>query len=295
MSETSVSVVVPTYYRNDRLRAAIESALAQTHEPTEIIVVDGSGEAHAEPVVEEYDVDYVAQAEDRGAHAARSVGAERSTGAYVQFLDDDDRLRPEKFARQLPLFRDGVGVVYCGIEDAEFGVAPPDPEVRGDVLERALEMNTLPCIPSTMLVERSTLEEILPLVHRHGADDVGMKIELARRTNFDYVDEPLVERGRAENPLSRSWEHVEGRKRLLAMYDDFYDEVPDTVYREAAKQTYYREGCKHLEEAVWSPAAVASFARAARLAPEDRLEYALECLGSLFGRPGQEAVSDALG
>jgi hypothetical protein len=69
------------------------------------------------------------------------------------------------------------------------------------------------------------------------------------------------------------------------------DRSTGAVYREAAKQTYDREGRNHPEGAVWSPGAVAAFARAARLAPEDRLQYALECLGSVFGRPGQAAVS----
>lgn len=165
--------------------------------------------------------------------------------------------------------------------------------MRGDVLERALEMNTLPCIPSTMLLERSVLGDILPLIHRHGADDIGMKIELARRTRFDYVDEPLVERGRAENPLSRSWDHIEGRKLLLRMYADLYEDVPPAVRREAAKQTYYRVGRKHLEEAIWSPAATVAFARSAAYAPDNRRKYVRECVGSLFGRPGLEAASRA--
>ena len=290
MHDASVSVVVTTYYRNDRLREAVESALDQTHAPEEVVVVDGSGEAHARPVAEEYPVEYVAQEADRGAHAARNAGAERVDGEYVQFLDDDDRLRPRKFERQLPAFDDDVGVVYCGIDDAEFGVAPPDPEVRGDVLDRALEMNTLPCIPSTMLLDRSVLEEVLPLTHRHGADDVGMKIELARRTRFDYVDEPLVERGRADDPLSRSWAHVEGRKLLLRMYADLYEAVPDEVRREAAAQTYYREGQKALEESVWSARAPLAFARAAYHTPSDRRQYVRECLGSAFGRPGLRAA-----
>lgn len=97
MNDATVSVVITTYYRNDLLRGAVESALAQTHEPVEVILVDGSGEAHARPVAEEYPVEYIAQNRDRGAQAARNAGAERVVGEYVQFLDDDDRLLPEKF------------------------------------------------------------------------------------------------------------------------------------------------------------------------------------------------------
>lgn len=93
-------------------------------------MVDGSGETHAEPVAEEYPVEYVAQDEDRGAHAARNAGAVRADGEYVQFLDDD-RLRPEKFAKQLPLFREGVGVVYCGSMTPASASRSPTPNSGG--------------------------------------------------------------------------------------------------------------------------------------------------------------------
>ncbi|WP_435179296.1 glycosyltransferase family 2 protein [Halorussus sp. AFM4] len=303
--EETVSVVVPTYYRNDRLREALDSVAAQTYRPIEVVVVDGSGEARARPVVEAFDdeastgdeggaldVTYVAQDRDEGPQAARSIGAERATGAYVQFLDDDDRLLPEKLAAQVSRLdsAERVGVVYCGLRDEEWGEIRPDDPLRGDALERALRIDTFPAIPSTMLVDADVLAELLPLGNRHGADDSGMKIELARRTDFDYVDRVLVERGKPDDPLSSSWAHVEGRKRLVERYADLYDEFPDEVWRTAVRQTYYRQGRKHLEEKRWSAAAVASLARAAVLTPEDRGEYVRDALAAVFGRPGMAAV-----
>ena len=291
--EGTVSVVVPTYYRNDRLREALESVADQTYRPVEVVVVDGSGEAHARPVTEEFDCAYVAQDRDEGPQAARSLGAERASGAYVQFLDDDDRLRPTKLEAQVPLIGDGVGVVYCGLVDEEWGEVRPDAAVRGDALERALRIDTFPAIPSTMLIDADVLAEMLPLGHRHGADDSGMKIELARRTRFEYVDEPLVERGKPDETLSSSWAHIEGRKRIVATYDDLYDRFPPAVRRTAVRQTYYRQGRKHLEEKSWSLAAVASFARAAYHTPEDRPAFVRDAVASAFGRPGLR-VADAL-
>lgn len=289
-----VSVVVPTYYRNDMLRDAVASVRAQTYDPVEVIVVDGSGEAHARPVARDTGVRYVAQDVDRGPHAARDRGAELARGDYVAFLDDDDRYRPEKLERQVPLLGDGVGVVYCGIDDDEFGVAPPDPEVRGNVLERALAMNTLPCIPSTMVLDRETLAAIRPLRHRHGADDTGMKIELALRTAFDYADAPLVERRQPPGTLSESWAHVEGRWLLLEEYADLYERFPDEIRRTAVRQTHYRAGRKRVEEKGWSAAGLLDLARAAYHTPEDRRRYVRDCLAGAFGRPGLR-VADALG
>lgn len=292
IEQALVTVVVPTYYRNERLQSAIQSAYAQAW-PVEVVVVDGSGEAHARPVVESFadrDPIYVPQADDEGPHAARSVGAGYADGEYVQFLDDDDRLLPGKFAAQVPLFSEDVGVVYSGLIDEEWGYCEPRSAVEGDVLREALELRTFPAIPSTMLIERGLVEELRPFEHRHGADDSGAKIELARRTEFAAVDEPLVYRGKPAESLSSSWDHVRGRRYLLERYDHLYDQFPDSVRRTALRWTHYRAGNKHLEESAWSPKAIASFARAAYHAPRDRTEFTAAAVAALFGRPGLEGA-----
>ncbi|WP_199174936.1 glycosyltransferase family 2 protein [Halegenticoccus soli] len=299
----TVSVVVPTYYRNDRLREALESVAAQTHRPIEVIVVDSAAGAHARPVVEAFadewgdtfeGVAYVSLERDEGPQAARSVGAERATGRYVQFLDDDDRLEATKFETQIPLLEPPVGVVYCGMVDEERGEVRPNPAVRGNVLRRALEMRTFPCIPSTMLVDRAVVDDLLPLKHRHGADDTGMKIELALSTRFDFVDEPLVRRGRTDTSLSRSWAYIEGREEVIDTYDDLYRTFPPRVRRLAVRETHVQAARKHLEERGWSSKAVLAFARAAYYTPDNRPYYLFECLASLFGRPGVRAADRLL-
>jgi len=166
-----VSVVIPTYYRNDRLRGAIES-VADQDQPTEIIVVDDSGEGHAAPVVEAFDLTYLALDRNRGSNPARTMGAERASGAFVQFLDDDDRLLPGKLARQVDLLESmEAGVAYCGMTYEDGQTVLPDPAVRGDVLDAALAFAMSPCVTSTMLTDREVLDEVLPLPDRPGGDD----------------------------------------------------------------------------------------------------------------------------
>ena len=294
-SNELVSVVVSTYYRNDRLREAIESALEQTYRPIEVIVVDGSGEAHARPIAENYDdVIYVAQEIDEGPQASRSLGIERSSGRYVQLLDDDDRLAPTKFEKQIPLLEPPVGVVYSGMVDEALGEIRPNPNVRGDVLQAALEMRTFPCITSTMLIDRTILSDMLPLGHRHGADDTGTKIELARRTHFDFVDELLVVRGRTETSLSESWSYIDGRKTVIETYANLYAQFPPSIRRRAVRETHYQAARKRLDERWWSPQAVLEFARAAYYTPDRRGFYLGTLVGSAFGRPGVRAVSSLL-
>jgi glycosyltransferase involved in cell wall biosynthesis len=286
--EDCVSVIIPTYYRNDMLSETIESVYRQEHRPIEPIIVDDSGEANAESVVEEYEVvTYVPLEENQGPQAARNVGLERASGEYVQFLDDDDILREDKFAKQVQKM-DDVGVVYSGMEVYETGrVVNPKPDIRGDVLEDALRLRLYPCSNCTMLIDRSVLEEIRPLKNRHAADDLGTMIELARRTEFDYVDEPLIHvRENLDDALGKSWENVEGRKQLVESYRDLYDQYPPSVRARALCYIYRLEGEKYLEESAWTPRAIVAYGRSAYYAPSNRSLHALDFLTSLLGRPG---------
>lgn len=290
MSSSLVSVVIPTYYRNDRLDAAIESVHAQTHSNVEVIVVDGSGDGHARPVAERHGVRYIEQERDEGPHAARSEGAEVAAGAYVNFLDDDDRLHPEKLERQLAVFdsHESVGVVYCGIVWENGHPVLPDPAVKGDVTEYALMFQMTPSSPSTMLIDANVLAAILPLGNRHGADDMGMKIDLAEHTEFAFVDEPLVTKGHTEDSLGGSRENVTGRLRILADYAPRYAQHPPRVRRVALAHTYLLDADIRLDRSPWSPRAIVSALRACYYIPGLPLSFGGFLLASLFGRSGRD-------
>lgn len=285
-----VSVIVPTYYRNDRLVAALRSIRAQTHDPIEVVVVDDSGEGHArEAVAEHPNVTYVAHETNRGAHAARDTGLAHVDGDYVQFLDDDDTLAPEKFTKQVALLeeRPDVGVAYCGLAYEDGRTHHPDPAVRGDVLEAALRFYDHPLTTSTMLVDSDVLSAVRPLDRSSpGADDIGMAIELAGRTRFDFVDEVFVTGGRPPETRGTGWGGVDGRWRILERYADLYDEAPADVRRAAVAETYRLQGRRYLEDRPWSAAAVYSFAQGLRYEPTVTIAHVGEFLASLGGRLG---------
>lgn len=281
-----VSVVIPTHYRNRRLRSAIESALAQTYDPVEVIVVDDSGTAHAEPVATEYDVTYVAHDENRGGNPARNTGIDRAAGEYVQFLDDDDRLFEEKLERQVTLLRsdEDVGVAYCGLRTSDGVTARPDPTVRGDVLRDALMDRTWPCTNSTMLIERAALEPLLPLTARQAADDVGMKIELAKRTEFDFVGDVLVFHAQLEGSRGQGLPFADEYLRIAREYEGLYDQFPPEVRRTFLGFAHRKRGIALLRNHAWSPQAVLACSRALYY-NRSATAFFLAAL-SLFGNPG---------
>lgn len=114
-----VSVIVPCFNQGRYLTEAVESLIAQTWPHWECIIVDdGSTDdtaaVAARLAARDGRVRWVSQA-NRGLAGARNRGLDQARGAYLQFLDADDLLLPEKFAAQIAAAgnAEGPGVVYC--------------------------------------------------------------------------------------------------------------------------------------------------------------------------------------
>jgi glycosyltransferase involved in cell wall biosynthesis len=110
----SISCIVPVYNGARFLAEALDSILAQTVPPGEIVVVDdGSTDATAE-VAKSYGprVRYTWQA-NAGPASARNRGIGSTSGDFVAFLDADDRWHPEKTARQMAAFEANPAADIC--------------------------------------------------------------------------------------------------------------------------------------------------------------------------------------
>ena len=106
-----VSILIPAYNAEEWIAETIHSALSQTWEPKEIIVVDdGSADRTLEIArrFESRSVLVVTQ-ENQGASAARNKAFMLSHGDYIQWLDADDLLAPDKIARQMEVADRGEG------------------------------------------------------------------------------------------------------------------------------------------------------------------------------------------
>lgn len=282
-----VSVVITTHYRNDALRGAIESSLDQTLPPREVVVVDDSGERHAEPVVTDYDARYLPHEENRGQIAGWHTGVAATDGRYVQFLDDDDRLHEAKLAAQVDLLADNpAGVAYCGFEWADGERVLPPPDGRGDVLDLALSLDFPVCTTSTMLVERRLLEAAFPLTRYAAGCDVPLKIELATLTPYDYVDRPLVYRRYDSDSQGNSMAAMRARHRVLDEYEALYADVPPAVRRRAEAMSHRLVAATAIQNRRWSTAVIVGYFRAALADPSTRRYDLGRGLLALLGRPG---------
>jgi GT2 family glycosyltransferase len=102
-----VSIIIPCYNAARWLAETLESALAQTWLEKEIILVDDGSTDGSLELVRGYESRgvRVLRQSNRGAAAARNAGLAAARGDYLQFLDADDLLAPDKIAVQMKRLR----------------------------------------------------------------------------------------------------------------------------------------------------------------------------------------------
>ncbi len=92
-----VSILIPCYNAEAWLAQTLESALAQTWSPTEIIVVDDGSKDRSLEIAKAFEprgVKVISQ-HNQGASAARNRAFQESQGDFIQYLDADDLLAPD--------------------------------------------------------------------------------------------------------------------------------------------------------------------------------------------------------
>ena len=98
-----VSILIPAYNAERWIAQTILSALAQTWPRKEIIVIDDGSRDQTLKIARQFaskTVSIVTQ-ENQGASTARNRALELSQGEYIQWLDADDLMAPDKIAKQM--------------------------------------------------------------------------------------------------------------------------------------------------------------------------------------------------
>jgi len=156
-----ISVIIPVYNGERYLAEAIESVLAQTYRPIELIVVDdGSTDGSAE-IVQQFGppVRYHYQP-NAGVSSARNSGVELARGELLAFLDADDLWVENKLTMQLRAFADDASLEISFGHVLQFH----SPELTEEARQRILISKPLlsGCLPGTMLIRQSTFQHIGP-------------------------------------------------------------------------------------------------------------------------------------
>ncbi len=158
-----ISVAIPAYNAEQYLREAVDSVLAQTCKPWEIIVVNDGSTDRTEEIALSYGdkIRYIKQ-ENQGLAGARNTAIREAAGDWIAFFDSDDVMMPDKLCLQIAAIEANPDLilVYSG-----FSFLYPDGR-REEVsafpardLWPALRYRT-PILPSTSVVRRAALLEV---------------------------------------------------------------------------------------------------------------------------------------
>ena len=196
----TVGVVIPTYERVNETVRAVESVLAQTVPPDEVVVVDdGSKQATVEELGDRLASHPVALVRaPRSTHPGRTrnAGLAALQTHWVAFLDSDDTWAPTKLERQLAAVGDNAAICTNArriVGGAPRGVVVDDLPARLGLREL---INENKVINSSVLVTRAVLEEVGQVASSYlvrGCEDYATWLRIATRHTWLGLDEPLVD------------------------------------------------------------------------------------------------------
>lgn len=158
MTPGLISCIIPVFNGERFLGEALESILAQTYQPVEIIVIDdGSTDGTAE-VAARYgtQISYLRQS-NQGPATARNLGLSAAQGAFIAFLDSDDLWHTEKLSRQMARLQERPEIDLCFTRFQHFWV-PELAEEAKRYQNHPLSQPLSAYLMSSLLVRRTVFE-----------------------------------------------------------------------------------------------------------------------------------------
>jgi glycosyltransferase involved in cell wall biosynthesis len=199
-----VSVIVPTFDRREWLPESIASVRAQTMADWELILVDdgsSDGTEHWARALRESRLRFVRRDHTGSIGGTRNAGIDEARGAWVAFLDSDDRWRADKLARQLARLHDVAHARWCysGYQmmtaEGVFGPQPsggPWQPFEGWIADRLLTTEATVLTPTLLLsadlARGLRFDAGMPL-----AEDYDFVLRLATTAPGCVVDEALAD------------------------------------------------------------------------------------------------------
>ena len=259
----SISVVIPAYNRANTIRRCLDSILAQTILPLEILVVDDCSTDATYHLVESYNdprIRCMALDKNSGAQAARNFGIKKSKGEWIAFQDSDDEWLPGKLERQIEALSerqfDPWVVVHtnalCRGMSRTRG-ALELPIVEGADVYHLLLTKPGPLFPG-LIVSRLALDRINFLDENiRSYQEWDTSIRLARYCRFVFLRETLfIYNLDTNDSISNE------RAREISGYQQVIDKFKEEIIRECGKTVWenhlYIQLIKCLDYGLWSEA-----------------------------------------
>ncbi len=235
----NLSVIIPLYNKEREIGATLRSVLAQTLQPSEIVVVDDGSTDRSADIVREIAaanplVRLVPQA-NAGECAARNRAIAETTGEYIALLDADDEWRPgflQEIAALIQEFPD------CGLYCTAFDIVSHEGEFPADCpSERGVVENFFRdsahryiAIPSASCIPRRVFDDVggFPDGMKMGGD-LYMWIKIARRYRVCFSPARLCRYSRVASNRSSA---IYTPERTPYSFEQLYDPTAPDEERE---------------------------------------------------------------
>ncbi len=206
----SVSVVVTTFNRHSLIAPTLDSVLAQTHAPLEILVVDdGSTDDTASWIENHYarrENLRVIRQQNAGVAGARNRGLQEVHGEFVAFLDHDDIWHPPKLERQLAALQSAPQAALCWCLWREIEADGSERAVGKRLFDQTFWRGRSGMVFDDFVPTNVLLSASVPLIrteklraiggfdaHTQPSDDWDCWLRLARRYPFVFLNETLLD------------------------------------------------------------------------------------------------------
>jgi glycosyltransferase involved in cell wall biosynthesis len=281
-----VSVLIPAYNCSKYLPGAMDSALKQTFQDFEILVIDDGSTDGSAQLVQEISgkhpgkIRYFYQ-ENQGLAMARNKGLKESRGTYIALFDSDDVWFPERLEEGIKVIESDprIGLVHANMTRIDGNSETIDTPQRnrwflkGNMFENIfLRRADVPC--PTVLFRKACCDTVGifdPNLTRLGCEDRDLWLRIAQKYKIVYIHKILAYYRMSPQSMSQNFDKmIKARlyvvdkycpqgsgserlrnKALSKIYRDVADEALIKGDLPRAKQ-YYHESIHHDLFAYWS-------------------------------------------
>ena len=213
IEDYKISIVIPTFNRIGSLPRALDSALNQTYQPSEIIVVDnGSSDGTTKLLRERYPSIRLLIEKKLGVSAARNKGIRHSKFQWIALLDSDDAWDKTKLEKQKNALASSQGQFSLVHTDEtwirngnKFNQMKKHQKFGGDIFNNCL---SLCCIsPSSVLINKNIFKEVgyfdesLPV-----CEDYDLWLKICSQEKILFINQKLtLKYGGHKDQLSKTY------------------------------------------------------------------------------------------
>lgn len=199
-----ISVIITSYNQKNYLIQTIDSVLAQTFKPFEVIICDDCSTDDSRQIIKQYTNDYpdlikpVFQPGNLGVTKNRNVGIKAAIGDFITTLDGDDLYLPEKLEKEMgKAVKTNSQLVYSNViyideNNNETGIRYKDNvQLEGCIFEKIATLR-YPA-PREVLISKKCIDELGFLDETLKInEDFEWIVRLSSRFAFSAVKEPLI-------------------------------------------------------------------------------------------------------